>query len=67
MMIKVGYTLMGTIELEIPDEHDEGEIKAWAERNILECSATDLIDGIEGMPNDIEGDAIEVISVEKSE
>jgi hypothetical protein len=62
MKVKIGYKLWGSIVLDLNDLNDES-----AHDKLLELSVKTLIQNIEGMPHDIEGDAIEVISIEPLE
>jgi hypothetical protein len=59
MKVKVGFKLWGTIDIDL-----DQPTRQAAEERLLGIPAATLINAIEGMPADIEGDAIEVVSLE---
>ena len=67
MKLRVGYTINGSIDIAIstPPDIADDELCALVEEHLAALSDKELINYLEGMPDGIEGDAIQIVCLEE--
>lgn len=67
MKVKVAYKLYGTTTVTVKDTKNRTRLLVRVEEQLMKKSVQELFSGIEGMPLDVEGDAIAVEGIETME